>query len=69
MGCLSPLFFGFLLAAIGITLGAFTMLGAYARFAQFILKRASYFARNLNYFLSGLFLLLAVVQRVQLYGG
>lgn len=53
----------------GITLGAFTLLAAYARFAQFILKRANYFARNLNYFLSGLFLVLAVVQGVQLYRG
>ena len=53
----------------GITIGAFTMLAAYARFAQFILNRASYFARNLNYFLSGLFLVLAVVQGVQLYVG
>ncbi|MCB0549597.1 MAG: LysE family transporter [Phaeodactylibacter sp.] len=53
----------------GITLSAFIMLSAYARFAQFILKRANYFARNLNYFLSGLFLVLAVVQGVQLYTG
>ena len=53
----------------GITLGAFTMLAAYANFAQFILKRANYLARNLNYFLSGLFLVLAVVQGVQLYWG
>ena len=53
----------------GITAGAFVMLAAYARFAQFILKRANYFARNLNYFLSGLFLVLAVVQGVQLYVG
>lgn len=60
---------GHLFFISGIALGAFTMLAAYARFAQFILKRASYFARNLNYFLSGLFLVLAVVQGVQLYGG
>jgi len=53
----------------GIALGAFTMLSAYARFAQAVLIRANYFARNLNYFLSGLFLLLAVVQGVQLWVG
>lgn len=53
----------------GVTLGAFTLLSGYARFAQFILKRADYLARNLNYFLSGLFLVLAVMQGVQLYAG
>lgn len=51
----------------GIAAGAFATLAAYARFAQFILKRANFFARNLNYFLSGLFLVLAVAQGVQLY--
>ncbi len=58
-----------LLFVTGVSFGAFSMLAAYANFAQFILKRANYFARNLNYFLSGLFLLLAVVQGVQLYVG
>ncbi|MCB9296683.1 MAG: LysE family transporter [Lewinellaceae bacterium] len=53
----------------GVALGAFALLSGYARFARFILQRADYFARNLNYFLSGLFLVLAVVQGVQVYVG
>lgn len=53
----------------GLALGAVTLLAAYARFAQFILLRANYFARNLNYFLSGLFLVLAVVQLGNVYWG
>lgn len=52
----------------GALLGSLTFLAAYARFATYIASRADYFARNINYFLSGLFVLLAVVQVVQLYG-
>ncbi len=55
------------LFAIGAAGGAFLGLVAYAYFAQYINRRAQYFVRNLNFFLSGLFLLLAVVQIVQVY--
>lgn len=51
----------------GAMTGAFLMLVAYARFAQAIASHAQFFTRNLNYFLSGLFLLLAGIQLFQLY--
>lgn len=61
----SPYFIAFVL---GTALGGFTMLTLYAYFAVYIAKRAQYFTRNINYFLSGLFLILAVLQIVQLVG-
>ena len=51
----------------GIVLGALVALFAYVRFAEWILTRATFFARHLNYFLSGLFLFLAVLQLAQMY--
>ncbi|HMQ46393.1 MAG TPA: hypothetical protein PKA00_01995 [Saprospiraceae bacterium] len=51
----------------GAMTGAFLMLAAYARFAQAIASHAQFFTRNLNYFLSGLFLVLAGIQLFQLY--
>ncbi len=52
---------------VGVAVGAFLGLSAYAYFAQYIDRRAQYFVRNLNYFLSGLFLVLAIVQVIQVY--
>jgi len=53
---------------LGAAIGAFTMLTVYASFAKRISKNANgaNFQR-LNYFLSGLFLLLALVQGMHLY--
>ena len=51
----------------GVALGAFLGLAAYAYFAQYIDRKAQYFVRNLNYFLSGLFVILAIVQIVEVY--
>lgn len=51
----------------GIVLGAFSALFAYVQFARWIVNRAQFFARHLNYFLSGLFLLLALIQLIQMY--
>jgi len=51
----------------GLFLGGLVVLLGYACFAGFIQKHATYFTRNLNYFLSVLFLLLAIIQLVQLY--
>ena len=59
-----PYYFSFI---GGIVLGAFASLFAYVKFAKWILQYARFFARNLNYFLSGLFLFLALIQLVQLY--
>ena len=56
----------FLAFVIGTALGGMAMLTSYSYFAAYIAQRAQYFTRNINYFLSGLFLLLAVVQIVQL---
>ena len=52
----------------GIALAALLMLMLYGRFAQFITVSGPQLARNFNYFLSGLFFVLAIVQAVQLYG-
>ena len=52
---------------LGLTIGGFFMLGLYANFARYISTHARFFAQNLNYFLSGLFLFLAVIQWIQLY--
>ncbi len=51
---------------VGAALGGLALLSAYAGFAQYIERRANFFARNINYFLAGLFVLLAVLQIVQL---
>ena len=52
----------------GAALGAFVMLSAYAAFAKRINQNADGATfQRLNYFLSGLFLLLAFVQGMQLY--
>lgn len=53
---------------IGAALGAFTMLSVYAAFAERINQNANGAnIQRLNYFMSGLFLLLALVQGLQLY--
>lgn len=52
---------------IGTTVGAFGLLLVYARFSQYIAKRAHYFTKNINYILSIFFLSLAVLQMVNLY--
>ncbi|NBC09372.1 MAG: LysE family transporter [Bacteroidetes bacterium] len=53
---------------LGAALGAFTMLTVYVAFAKRVNQNADGATfQRLNYFLSGLFLLLAFVQGVQLY--
>lgn len=51
----------------GAALGCWTLLVAYAKFAAVITRRAKFVARHLNYFLSGLFMLLATIQLIQLF--
>ncbi len=58
-------FQGFFFASGAMT-GAFLLLALYAYFAQIILERAQYLARNMNYILGGLFFFLALFQWVQL---
>ena len=59
----APFYWFFIL---GSALGALSLLAAYAHFADYISKRAAYFTRNINYFLSGIFLMLAIIQVIQL---
>lgn len=51
----------------GAALGCLLLLVLYSQFALFINRRARFFARHLNYFLSGLFVLLALIQLIQLF--
>lgn len=46
---------------IGAALGAFTIFAIYASFAEIIAKRAAFIAKNINYILAGLFVVLALV--------
>lgn len=46
----------------GVPLGALCLLALYIYFARYIAERAETFTRNINFFLSGLFLFLAIVQ-------
>lgn len=52
---------------VGAALGAWSLLVLYAQFADIIVRRAQFVARHLNYFISGLFMLLAIIQMIQLY--
>ena len=45
----------------GVFLGAFTLFFVYVQFARVIQKRAQFIARNINYILSALFLVLAIL--------
>jgi len=51
---------------LGLSAGSFLILALYAYFARYITTHARFFAQNMNYFLSGLFLFLAVMQWMQL---
>jgi threonine/homoserine/homoserine lactone efflux protein len=57
------------LFVLGIALGSWSLLVAYAKFSDIITRRAQFVARHLNYFLSGLFMLLALIQIVFLLNG
>lgn len=52
---------------LGAAVGAFAMLSLYAAFAKSIRQNSQSVSQRLNYFLSGLFLLLALVQGIQIY--
>jgi hypothetical protein len=53
----------------GLTLGSGAALALYVLGAGWIVKNARFLARHLNYFLGGLFLLIAIIQMVQFYNG
>ncbi len=50
---------------IGAVAGAFTLFAIYAIFAEIIAKKAQFIAQNINYILSGLFVVLAIATLVQ----
>lgn len=49
-----------LLFVFGASLGAFLLFSTYIAFANFIATRISFIAKNINYILSGLFLILGI---------
>ncbi len=59
-----PIYYFFI---TGLTLGSGIALLCYAYGANWIVDRAQFFTKHLNFFLSGLFFILAMVQGIQLY--
>ena len=50
----------------GVFLGAFSLFLVYVRFAAVIQSRAQFIARNINYILSGLFLVLGILTLIKI---
>ena len=50
----------------GAVIGAFSLFSIYASFAEIIAKKAQFIAKNINYILSGLFVLLALFTLIKL---
>ncbi len=55
------------LFVLGAVAGAFTLFATYAKFAEVIVVRAQFIAKNINYILSGLFVVLAMIQIVSFF--
>lgn len=53
---------------VGAVLGAFSLFATYASFAEVIAKRAAFIAKNINYILSVLFIILAISTAIQVFG-
>ncbi len=52
---------------VGAVLGAFSLFATYATFADIIAKRAQFIAKNINYILSALFIILAFATAYQVF--
>jgi threonine/homoserine/homoserine lactone efflux protein len=52
---------------VGAVLGAFSLFALYATFADIIAKRAQFIAKNINYILSALFIILALATAYQVF--
>lgn len=52
---------------VGAVLGAFSLFATYASFAEVIAKKAQFIAKNINYILSVLFIVLAIVTAIQVF--
>jgi len=50
---------------IGAVLGAFSLFSIYATFATVIAEKAQFIAKNINYILAGLFVVLAIASGVK----
>jgi len=50
----------------GASLGAFSLFIVYVQFSKIIIKRAQFIARNINFILSGLFLILGIISLVKI---
>lgn len=55
------------LYSIGASLGTLLVIWGYIRYASTIKKRAAYMARNINYFLSGICILLLIITVIKLF--
>ena len=53
---------------VGAVLGAFSLFATYASFAEIIAKKAQFIAKNINYILSALFIVLAISTTIQVFG-
>ncbi len=56
-----------LVFTISAGVGALMIFAGYARLAEWMYRRARFFTRHINYFLSGLLLILAVAQWIRIY--
>ena len=54
-----------LIYVAGAVLGAFSLFSIYATFASVIAKKAAFIAKNINYILAGLFVILAIASGVK----
>ncbi len=54
-----------LVYVIGAVLGAFSLFSIYATFAEVIANKAAFIAKNINYILAGLFVVLAIVSGIK----
>ncbi len=52
---------------VGAVLGAFSLFATYATFAEIIAKKAQFIAKNINYILSVLFVVLAISTAIQVF--
>lgn len=68
-GYLSRAFLPRLAYVPGTALGALAIFILYARSGDWISQRAAYFTRNINFFLGGLFAVLAIIQAIQIVDG
>jgi len=52
---------------VGAVLGAFSLFATYASFAEIIAEKAQFIAKNINYILSVLFIVLAIATAIQVF--